>query len=220
MKLLKLFSISIFIFVSSMCFCSCKTEQKTKKVEYIKNHIATMSIFTYDGKGESQFGLMNLGHSFLSISNTSQNDIVIGNYTLNSNESVCIGTWSIQEHFGVWYNVESNYIRLYEKYLGRISVTKYLEKNDIETICNFIATHDYWSPIYNCSYFAINLWNSVAKESEKLDTYFIYSPSKLSAQLKTFKNCQTNKSIKTDYKFGYFNETQYVSFNLEGDIYV
>ncbi len=220
MKLLKLFSVAIFIFVSSMCFYSCKTDSKTRRIENIENAVATLTIFTYDGKGESKFGLMNLGHSFLSISNMSQSDIIIGSYKLNSNESVCVGTWSIQEHFGVWYNVESNYIRLYEKYLGRLSVTKYLEENDIETICDFIATHDYWSPIYNCSYFAINLWNSVAKQNEKLDTYLIYSPSKLSSQLKTFQEYQINKSIKTNYDFGYFNETMFVSFNLEGDEYV
>ncbi len=219
MKLLKLFSIAIFIFVASMCFFSCKNELKTREIEYIKNHIATLSIFTFDGKSESQFGLMNLGHSFLSISNASKDDVVIGNYTLKPDETVCIGTWSILEHFGVWYNVESNYIRLYEKYLGRVSITKYLDSYDIETICNFIAMHDYWSPIYNCSYFAINLWNSVAKETERLDTYLIYSPSKLSSQLKEFKNYQINKSIKTNYKFGYFNEANYVSFNLEGDVY-
>ncbi len=220
MKSFKIFFIAIFIFVSSMCFYACKNETTIRKIENLTNPVATLSIYTYDGKSESKFGLMNLGHSFLSISNTSKTKIKIGNFELESNESVCVGTWSIQDHFGVWYNVESNYIRIYEKYLGRISVTKYLEEKDIETICNFIATHDYWSPIYNCSYFAINLWNSVAKESERLDTYLIYSPSKLSSQLKTFKEFEVNKSIKTSNDFGYFKETMYVDFNLEGDVYV
>ena len=121
--------------------------------------------------------------------------------------------------YGVWYNVESNYIADYNKYDGRLSITTGISREDISTISQFISTHDYWNPLQNCSYFALNLWNEVAEESEKLDKLFIYSPSGIAKQLRCFENMEENKELLTEKRFHYFEDTTPVYFELE-DNYV
>ena len=60
----------------------------------------------------------------------------------------------------------------------------------------------------------------ITRNNEKLKTYLIYTPNKLSKQLKSFDCYELNKEIKTKDNFGYFNET-FVPFSLKGEaIYV
>jgi hypothetical protein len=119
----------------------------------------------------------------------------------------------------VWYNVESNYIADYNKYDGRLSITTGISNDDIDQMSEFIFSHDYWNPIQNCSYFALNLWNEVVDDSEKLDTLFIYSPSGIAKQLKTFEGVEENRELITEKKFSYFENNSPVYFELE-DNYV
>lgn len=220
MKKFRIILCILFLFVFCINSFGCKNETRTYKIEKLDNPVAELTIFTFDGKSESAYGLANLGHSFLSVYNRSNEDILIGDYMLEVGETICVGTWSINQHFGVWYNLESNYIRVCDKYLGRVSVTKYLSEQDVEEITSFIKQNDKWNPLFNCSCFAINLWNAVAKENEILNTYLIYTPNKLAEQLKQFKNYKINMHIKTKNEFGYFSEGVYKQFHLQGDINV
>ena len=217
MILTKKYTIGIFlilIIIMSMLVCGCTNT--VKRTTVIKDtDIALLSIFTFDGKKESTLGLMNLGHSFLSVENTSDSAIEIGNVTIDAGKTIAIGTWSIQAHFGVWYNVESNYIADHNKYDGRLSVTTGIGLDDIEKITKFILSHDYWNPLQNCSYFALNLWNEVVEDSEKLDTMLIYSPGAIANQLRNFDTFEENRPIITDSKFHYFAGETPVYYELE-----
>lgn len=194
----------------------CNKSNIKKYTTYSSNDIAVLSIYTFDGSGEGVFALPNLGHSFLTITSLNSS-FKICNYQLIENETICIGTWSILEHFGVWYNLESNYINFNNKYNGRISLSKGIDLKDIDTISSYIDKNDEWTPFKNCSCFAIGLWNSVAKPSENLDTYLIYTPSKLVKDLKSFTSYDINKTIKTQGEFGYYKNYEYVSFEIKSE---
>ena len=152
--------------------------------------------------------------SFLSIENTSDTSINIGKKELNVSKTLTIGTWSIQSHFGVWYNVENNYIKEHNKYDGRVSVTIGISSEDIDLINEFIEDNDHWGPIKNCSYFALNLYNTVASDTEFIDTPLIYTPSYISSIIKKFDTCEFNREIPVEDKMSYFDGTSLVEYTL------
>ena len=207
----------IFSVISLLIFCSCAGTKNDRETIIRDTDTALLTIFTFDGKKESSLGLMNLGHSFLSLENISSETIKIGNVSLPAGETIAIGTWSIKAHFGVWYNVESNYIADYNKYDGRLSITTGVDNDDIETMSEFIFDHDYWNPLQNCSYFALNLWNEVVEDSEKLDGMLIYSPSGIASQLREFKSVEENRELVTAKKFSYFEGDTPVYYELENN---
>ena len=86
---------------------------------------------------------------------------------------------------------------------------------DIQKINNFINSHDYWSPLNNCSNFALNLWNTIATKEETLEKPLIYSPAKIAKTLKTFESFEVNRPIETEEKFHYFDGDTPKYFELE-----
>ena len=207
----------IIIFVSVVQF-ACSKNTNTDIVNS-ENYIAELSIFSYDGKSETKNLLKNYGHSFFTIKNISENDIYLGNYKIKQNEIVSCGIWSITTHFGIWYNVESNYIEFCDKYNGRVSITKNINIEDLDRINKFMENNDIWLPFKNCSYFCINIWNCVANNGEKIKTKFLTSPSYLVDQLKNFNGYEVNRDIITDKIFGYFKGENFVKHAFrEGDL--
>ncbi len=175
-----------------------------------------VTIYAYDGAGESRFGLMNLGHSFLSFENVSSSDVKIGEYTLAPNEIVTVSTWCVSDHFGVWYNMESNYIKYHDKYNGRYSVSMGVKENAQEIIAKYISQNDTWRPTKNCTNFSIGLWNKLCESGEKLNTPLIYTPKKLVNNIKRFTSCEYNKSITASERLGYFDEAKnFVTYAFE-----
>lgn len=213
----KISSLIILLFICCTAFLGCKSSSKDSYTSsVVETDIAKLSLFAYDGKSESTWGLMNLGHAFVSIENISEESLSIIDKVLAPGETVSIGTWSILEHFGVWYNVESVYIETTDKYNGRYSATIGINTEDLEKIVSFISEKDKWNPIHNCSYFALNLWNEVAEESEFIETPFIYTPTYISKELEKFDSFMKNKPIPGNGKMGYFKDSTYVSFEMEG----
>lgn len=201
----KLLSFSLALFASILLLTSCGASNREYSVSVDTGDVALLTLYTFDGKSESKAGLMNLGHTFLSVENTSSQDIKVGKVTLAPNKAVTIGAWSIKAHFGVWYNVESLYIKDCNKYDGRVSITAGINQDDLAKISEFIANHDIWTPYRNCSNFALNLWNTVATDTEELVKPVIYSPSKIRRELNKFDTCQTNRKIETDDQMFYFD---------------
>lgn len=205
----------MFLIVATLSLSACTTNTAKQKTTILDTDLALLTIFTFDGNGEGELGLPNLGHSFLGVENISDETLTIGKTQLSPGESVTIGTWSIQEHFGVWYNVESVYIKTINKYDGRISITAGIDSASIEKMNTFILSHDYWTPTNNCSNFALNLWNTIAEENEELIKPFIYSPSKIAKALKNFEGYEVNKQIETINKMYYFDENTPKYFEMQ-----
>lgn len=206
---------SFLIVICTIFVCSCSSQKVS--ITPIEDSVATMTIVSFDGESESVMGLMNLGHAFIAIENNSEEDILVGKYNLKSGRVVTIGTWSILEHFGVWYNVESNYIEYCDKYNGRVSLSKQINKDDLEKITTFINDNDKWNIFRNCSYFAVNLWNSVAKSGESFNVG--RTPSAIAKSIKLSDGYNQNQTFAVSSSMGYFDGSNYVEFKLEGEHY-
>lgn len=216
-KKLTCFILIVLCFLFVPILGGCSNNMQTKTTVFPENSIGNLTIFAQNNVKDSLPMLFNLGHSFLTFENTSGVPQKIASYTVLPNETICLGTWSISSHFGVWFNLEYNYHSIFNRYEGRVSVTKGITEQNLQTITEFIYLNDTWSPIKNCSYFAVNLWNKIAEDEEKLDTYWIYSPSKVMQNLKQFKNYEVNKPMQSNKVFGYFSNSTYVSFTMQGD---
>ena len=206
---------TFFILVLTIFMCSCTPSKVV--ITPIEDGVATLSIVSFDGSSESVFGLMNLGHAFIAIENNTSEDMMVGKYTLKSGRSVTIGTWSIAEHFGIWYNVENNYIEYCNKYDGRVSLSKEINAGDLDKINKFISTHDSWGVLKNCGYFATNLWNEVAKDGEILKVG--KTPTSICKVITNSDNYEKNIKLVVGGEMGYFDGDKYVSFKLEGEHY-
>lgn len=214
--MLKKFFVNLILLILSVNILSgCENIDTKRQTQMSSSDVAILTLFTFDGKSESVFGLMNLGHSFLSVENISDNTINIGKMEVEPKETIAVGTWSISAHFGVWYNVESNYILEHNKYDGRVSISRGISKNDCEKISQFILENDKWTPFTNCSKFAIKLWNTVATNEEKIKESMICSPSKLKKVIEQFENYEINKEILTDNKMIYFDKNTAIEYDLE-----
>jgi len=214
----KIFSrLFILFFVILLCTFNfaCTESNREYKTNITESDIAKLTIFSYDGKTEGRLGLMNLGHAFLSIENISNEEFSIANKVVSPSDTISFGTWSILKHFGVWYNVESNYIIEHNKYDGRVSITIGINEENLKTITNYILNNDTWNPLKNCSHFAITLWNLVAEQSEIIDKPIIYTPTHLTKIIEKFDTYETNKPIPTDSKVGYFTCSDDTSFEME-----
>lgn len=218
MRILKMFCLAFVLFFSvALCFGCGKEKEYSASID--SGDVIKLTLFTYDGKGESHFGLMNLGHTFLSFENLSDEAIAIGNMTLDSGDEIALGTWSVKSHFGIWYNLEGNYSRDYRKYDGRISVSIGVTLDEVKKINEYISKNDHWSVFKNCSYFALNLYNLVASDSEYIDTPVIYTPAYIASKIKLFDTYETNKVIHCDQTFGYFDDEKYVEYSFNEGLY-
>ena len=204
-----------------MLSISCvQTTPEAKIAHFPENSVAVLTIFSYNGKSESKFGIKNLGHSFLCLTNTTENTLTLAGKEVAPNEEVYFGARSLSVHFGIWYNVESNYIEFYNKYNGRISVDKGITQSDLEKISEFILNNDTWSPLNNCSKFAIRLWNEIADGNEKLTLNAINTPAKLINELKRFENFKVNKPLTHYENCGYFSGLTDETFEfIGGEVY-
>lgn len=204
MKIKKIF-LSVFVMIICLFSVACSSEEN--RVATIANDDEIiMTIYAYDGAGESYFGLLNLGHSFLSFENKTTETINIGNYELPAGDIVTVSTWSISEHFGIWYNTESNYIKYHNKYDGRYSVSVGLKKDCLDKLAKFLKDNDEWLPTKNCTNFSVGLWNTLCAKNERVSTPLIYTPGKLTKDIKSFNTYEKNKYIPVSDRFGYFDK--------------
>lgn len=213
-KILNLFSIILILVFTSGIISGCGA--KNRKTYVSEDAVAYLSIVAFDGAKESKYGLMNLGHAFVVVENITNDTMTIGNYELLPGKIVTIATWSIAEHYGVWYNVESNYSKYFDKYNGRVSVLRTLNSTEVESISKYIRSNDYWSIYKNCTYFTLHLWNMVATDDERLTVPLIYSTSHLVREIETFDKVDNNIEIITPDGMLYYRDGEFHTFYLEG----
>lgn len=216
--MLKKFNFRAIALLFILCLCTilsaCSSTNKDYKVELHESDIAYLTLFTYSGEGESNYGLLNLGHSFLSIENISSETITIYNYEIQAGETITIGTWCLSEHFGIWFNIESNYIVGYDKYNGRYSITTGVNNDDITKINDFMSNHDRWGILRNCSYFALSIWNEIAEESEYIAEKPIFTPAYIQEEISKFANHEINREINTNEDCYYSDNNELVKFHF------
>ncbi len=117
-------------------------------------------------------------------------DIQVGLLTgIKTNTTVSVGTWGNKyEHLGLWYNLEG-YYSTSDTNRGSLNIS--LTADQLNALDYYIIYHDNWSLVINCSYFAMNYWNSVAPFSMMiLPVSPIYSPINLASLIRNMPTWQ------------------------------
>lgn len=166
--------------------------------------VAVMSIFAFDSESQPTYGLMYLGHSFLSFENVSDGDIAVGALTLAPGEFCTVGSWGMNVHFGIWYNIEANYIVRGGMYDGRTSVSKTIGTEDLAAVNAFFAATDKWSPLYNCANMAVDAYNAAGGDTLPLSG--IITPTRVIDELRRWTHVETNRPVGTYGIAGYLTE--------------
>lgn len=197
---------------------SCKNNTQ-HQATIASNDNVVVTLFTYDGKGETRNGIASLGHAFIMLTNISSSNVTFLNKTIEPSKNLMVGTWSISAHFGVWYNLESNYSVFNNKYDGRYSVSIGITNDELSKLETFTSTHDKWNCLYNCSKFALNFYDEVANEQEYIKKPLIYTPSYIAGEIKKFDHYEVNKPMITDEGFGYYVDNEYHEYSFNEDFF-
>ena len=124
----------------------------------------------------------------------------------SGSSSSSMPTWS-QGSFGVssWLYTESRGSVTAQYANGRVSLTEAVSISNSTNLTNVINSHnDEWWPWYNCSHFAIDVWNSVSETD--FDKNFIQTPSDLMNKIKEIDGYITNRNISGDrQRVGYYS---------------
>ena len=205
--MIKRFLAVILILFAVVAISGCSKEDKrVRSLNVSSDDIALLTLFSDNGKEDSFFLARNYGHTFLSITNKSENAFVVGDMEVSPNSTITIGLWSVLEHFGVWYNLESNYIKEHNKYSERVSITIGITKEDISEINDIIKKNNTWTPWYNCSCFALDIWNNVATDSEKITKSMFVSPGYLVKEIKKFDAHEKGRICEANTPIRYYGE--------------
>lgn len=121
-----------------------------------KADVATVTVFSYAK-------MYKTGHSWIYIENKSRTTLTIGAYSLKPGKGVSVGAFmnTRKEGKGIYYNVESYVVNTYGA-SGRMSLTEGVTKEEIAKISKYILSHNTWTPVKNCSYFAAKIWNMIS----------------------------------------------------------
>ena len=209
MVMIKRFLAIILIMLAIIPLAGCdrsEAEPVNKTLSVASDDVALLTLFSDNGKGESNWLVRNYGHTFLAVSNISENAFAVGDMVVNPGETITVGLWSVFEHFGVWYNIESNYIKEHNKYAERVSITIGITLDDVSKMSSVIKENDAWTPLYNCSKFALEVWNNVANENEKIESKFFMSPGYLVDKMKAFSGYENVKPCETSTIVRYYGE--------------
>lgn len=198
-------------------FASCGTKEILDFNLTKNNSVGTVTLYSFNGDSERVPGTINLGHAFISVKNTTSQLMKVGAFTLEPNEEVSVGGWGQTAHFGMWYNIESTYMKL-GRYQGIISITTEFVTEDLIKLNEYIKTHDQWSLFKNCSYMALDMYNTVANEEDKISVGKLVTPGKLYDKLKNSVDSVFDRQITYFTKVGYsanYEMTELVEFELK-----
>ena len=169
---------------------------------YAASGTITLTAYSYFKDGDG------LGHSWISVENDTNNTYFLGAYVMDPGETVTVGIWGNLEDSGVWYNVESYGIDEFGLFNGHVSISETITEEELASINSYIAQHDSWSLVYNCSVFVKEIWNMVSNK-ELSCGFLVNLPAWLCDSIRDKAGCRTNRYIPTNSKIGYVNDNRF-----------
>ena len=205
--------ISLLINIS---FISCQNYESIHQVVPKKNNdIASITLYSYYGKSESKYFIPSYGHTFLEITNLSNEEIILYYQIIQPQESIVFSWWAIDVHMGIWFNIEPYYIYYYNRYDTRYSTTIYMNHDDLDMVNIYLQTNDKYDPLNNCSKMALKCWNLVAEKSEKIDILFLTTPTYVVRNIKTFDSFSYIKSLNNKGSIGFVDNQVFNEYKME-----
>ena len=181
-----------------------------------KDDIAVLTMCADECSSECKNLLMSFGHSFFVIENISDEDISVYNYKIPAGEFATFSWWAVDKHMGIWFNIESNYINLTNRYANIECVGMYLDEQELNKLTDYMESNDRYTPIYNCSKQVTKCWNYIAETNEKIADYAIVTPEKVKQQIMNFDEYY-QKKIQLIRKICFFDGEDFISFAMEAD---
>ena len=200
-RLLAIFAVLLL----AVSVSACSPQPTTLQSRVTDDSPAAVTVYAYEPDNEPTYGLLYLGHAFLSFENRSQQPFAIGAITLAPGESCSLGTWSMSHHFGIWYNIESKYIDAAGKYGGRVSLTKEMPLACLDAVNAYIAAHDKWSLTNNSARFASDIFNLV--DGDRIDLSGLATPTRLAKTIHAFDAHEIDRPIENYGKVGFIDKT-------------
>lgn len=111
------------------------------------SYVAELQVFS-DGteniqNGSSGLSLDTVVHSFISVKNISNSNIVVGKLQVATRKTMVLGTWGNKdEHKGLWYNLEPKFIRDKGDYDNKVSLKANLISDYMNSLKRFITVND------------------------------------------------------------------------------
>ena len=154
------------------------------------------TITTYDGKTESGWFVRSLGHTWVSLDNQTGHSVYLRDHEVKDGEIITFSVWATTGHRGVFFNLEAEFIRAYDRYIGRQSLSIPIDESQLADIGDYIENNDRWKPGKNCSYWAMQLWNVLADDAHRLPSpLFFCTPARLQKILREFDGVETDKDF-------------------------
>jgi len=194
-KLIIPISIFLLVLVGFLCvYPDYHTYKPSSKTQNYQENQLIFTLTTFNGSTEKEPFVANLGHSWLSIENHLDHSINLNGYDVSPNETVTFSVWAVVDHFGVFFNLEANFIKSRGKYDGRMSISTNINESDLDIINDYIKNNDSWETTKNCSFWSIHLWNLVVSQEYQVKTQtLIYTPTRLMNSLLEYSDVVTNK---------------------------
>ena len=206
----------LIILLLSISFISCqKHEVMYKVVPKIINDIASITLYSYDGKSESKYFISSYGHTFLEITNLSNEEIILYYQVIKPKESITFSWWAIDIHMGIWFNIEPYYVYLYNRYDTRYSTTIYINYENLNRINSYLEINDKYDPLNNCSKMTLGCWNLVAEKSEKIDILFLTTPTYVVRNIKNFDSFSYSKNLNSKGSIGFIDNKIFNEYKME-----
>lgn len=193
----------LFLLLFTSVFFTACGEAEPRRVKQEENAVASVTVFASSGDGERVFGLFNFGHAFLLLTNESDETIDLCGYPLKAGESATISTWSLTKRFGVWFNVESAFVKQRVKYTDRLSVTCPVTEERLAGANEYLTACNRWSVTTNCTAFTLGLYNLLAGEENRIEISGLRTPKKLKDEIARFAEHRAVQEIVTQGEIGF-----------------
>ncbi len=188
--------------------------------------VIKLSVYALYGGGDSSSssGGDGLGHAWIVVENGTGNIYDFYNTLMIGGETFSIGTWGdrVDHDTGkavkkAWLNLESYFQMVGE---STVSLTIEITEKQLETVSKKCIELNNWGLVNNCSYFASHVWNEVAPEGMKVNSYFFPAnfPKTLKASIQKISGYQTNRKIDKNSFIGYCDSSTNFKYIPESDV--
>ena len=176
-------------------------------------YAANVSLYCYPGAGSNLADdaiKRNFGHAFVVIQNLKTDLIKIGKMSVNMYKYISIGKWKIEEHQGIWYNIELSRDDI-KSSSDMIYLNEYITDNQLNELNTYLCdvkidTYDKFND--NCSTFAINIWNKIS--TRKVDAGQVNSPLYLYNSMENYDYLK-NSNMPYENRVGYYTNDVFMN---------
>lgn len=213
------FLIPAYLLPNNTIFNNHEYNLSTVKMDYINQetgvkdlgngYVANISIYSYNGISSSSTYFT--GHAFSTIQNLTKDFLTIGKMNVEPYNTISIGTWPKNAHFGLWYNLES-YLSKNNEFVTSVSLSEDITYGSLLKLNEYISSHDIWQPMINCASFALRAWNSTSND-KLLESNGVETPTHLKEIIIGKDNYKSNQYIPFNDNICFYEGANFISIS-------